>query len=565
MTGFSEKPTAWSGPFARAYTALSASTRQVGADAGSIPDDAPSDGQWYARQNGAWAPCVGSVNGRFGAVTLTHADITDLTHADITDWAAALAPYALLVSPSFTGAPLTPTAVPGTNNTQIASTAFVTAAIVAATTGVASFNGRTGAVTLSNADVTSVLPPSSTSPVMDGTAAVGTGSTWARADHVHPSDTSRLALAGGTMTGELILASDPANPLDAATKQYVDAEVTAAVAGVVITNPNRLINGDMRINQRGATSGTTGAYTVDRWQYFATEAGKLQWQQIPSSTTDLPVTGEPYYLKFVSLSAYAVGVNDFFQLSQAIEADQIADVAYSTSSPKSITLSFWVLVNTSGNYSASIQSYSQSRCYTFTYSVPVINTWTKIAVTIPGDTFAGWVMNGSTGAMYVMFDLGSGTNQRTGTTNNWLGGSPFYGANGSVNLVTISGGTFQITAVKLEVGSTATPFNQDSLSRRISDCQRYYQRITDAGGGCIALGMYTSSASFAVANTMSIPPMRATPTVTAVGTFTTTNVGSVALISTPNSLTISIAAGAAGNVVWQSHPGAYLDFGGCEL
>ena len=38
---------------------------------------------------------------------------------------------------------------------------------------------------------------------MDGTAAVGTGTTWARADHVHPSDTSKLSLTGGTLTGAL--------------------------------------------------------------------------------------------------------------------------------------------------------------------------------------------------------------------------------------------------------------------------------------------------------------------------------------------------------------------------
>jgi len=40
---------------------------------------------------------------------------------------------------------------------------------------------------------------SSTTPSMDGTAAVGTGTTWARADHVHPTDTSRQAvLVSGT-------------------------------------------------------------------------------------------------------------------------------------------------------------------------------------------------------------------------------------------------------------------------------------------------------------------------------------------------------------------------------
>lgn len=59
--------------------------------------------------------------------------------------------------------------------------------------GVTSFNTRTGAVTLSNTDVTTVLPASNTTPVMDGAAAVGVGTTWARADHVHPTDTSRAA------------------------------------------------------------------------------------------------------------------------------------------------------------------------------------------------------------------------------------------------------------------------------------------------------------------------------------------------------------------------------------
>lgn len=35
--------------------------------------------------------------------------------------------------------------------------------------------------------------PSSTTPAMDGTAAVGTATTYSRADHVHPTDTSRVA------------------------------------------------------------------------------------------------------------------------------------------------------------------------------------------------------------------------------------------------------------------------------------------------------------------------------------------------------------------------------------
>ena len=43
------------------------------------------------------------------------------------------------------------------------------------------------------------VTPSSTTPAMDGTAAVGTSTDYARADHVHPTDTSRQAtLVSGT-------------------------------------------------------------------------------------------------------------------------------------------------------------------------------------------------------------------------------------------------------------------------------------------------------------------------------------------------------------------------------
>jgi hypothetical protein len=75
-----------------------------------------------------------------------------LAHTDITDWTATLAPYAL------------------TSAVPVAST---------------------------------------TTPTMNGTAAVGTGTTWARADHVHPSDTSRYAATNpsGYQTAAQVTAS----------------------------------------------------------------------------------------------------------------------------------------------------------------------------------------------------------------------------------------------------------------------------------------------------------------------------------------------------------------------
>lgn len=54
------------------------------------------------------------------------------------------------------------------------------------------------------AQVTAAVPvASSTTPAMNGAAAVGAGTTWARADHVHPTDTTLLPKVGGTLTGPL--------------------------------------------------------------------------------------------------------------------------------------------------------------------------------------------------------------------------------------------------------------------------------------------------------------------------------------------------------------------------
>jgi len=45
--------------------------------------------------------------------------------------------------------------------------------------------------------------PSDTAPAMDGVAAAGSLTTYARGDHRHPSDTSKLDTAGGIITGNL--------------------------------------------------------------------------------------------------------------------------------------------------------------------------------------------------------------------------------------------------------------------------------------------------------------------------------------------------------------------------
>jgi hypothetical protein len=111
---------------------------------------------------------------------------------------------ASIASPGLTGTPTAPTAAASTNTTQIATTAFV------------------------------LGQASSTTPATNGTAAVGTGTTFARADHVHATDTSRAPLASPTFTGT------PAAPTATAgtnTTQLATTAFVATAVGAIVSVP----------------------------------------------------------------------------------------------------------------------------------------------------------------------------------------------------------------------------------------------------------------------------------------------------------------------------------------
>jgi hypothetical protein len=95
-----------------------------------------------------------------------------------------------IASPTFTGIPAAPTAAPGTNTTQIATTEFVTSAVAAGGGG----SGGSG-----GGEINFEIDPLKIK--MDGTAFVGVASTVPRADHVHPSDTTRAAIESPVFTG----------------------------------------------------------------------------------------------------------------------------------------------------------------------------------------------------------------------------------------------------------------------------------------------------------------------------------------------------------------------------
>ena len=238
---------------------------------------------------------------------------------------------------------------------------------------------------------------------------------------------------------------------------------------------NRIINGNMVIDQRNAgasvTATTSVPYTLDRWLAYSAPTSKFTVQQNAGSVT--PPAGFTNYLGAVSSSSYSLAATNVFVINQNIEGFNIADLAWGTASAKTVTLSFQVYSSLTGTFGGVLRNSADNRSYPFTYSIASANTWTSISVTVAGDTSGTWLTNNGVG-IRVSFGLGVGSTY-SGTAGAWAG-TLYQGATGATSVVSTSGATFYITGVQLEVGSTATEFEHLPVDVQLARCQRYYQR-----------------------------------------------------------------------------------------
>ncbi len=290
---------------------------------------------------------------------------------------------------------------------------------------------------------------------------------------------------------------------------------------------NRIINGDMRIDQRNAgaaTANTINGYVVDRWIVNQSTTGKVIAQQNAGSVT--PPTGFANYLGITSQSAYSVGSGDYYLIGQAIEGYNIADLNWGTAAAKTVTLSFWVRSSLTGTFGGSLANNGTARSYLFTYTISAANTWEYKTVTVAGDTSGTWEKTTSTG-LNVRFGLGVGSTY-SGTAGSWSG-STYFSATGATSVVGTNGATFYITGVQLEVGSTATPFERRDYGRELMLCQRYYQKLNGS------LATYSATGEANANFYRHLVQMRSAPTVTVTTSPAYTNASS--LTNDENSVT----------------------------
>ena len=311
-------------------------------------------------------------------------------------------------------------------------------------------------------------------PIQKGPANLGTGSV----DSTELAST--LDLSAKTVTYRTIVAGDIASGA-ITTAKITDANITPAKmanSGAELGMRNRIINGSMVIDQRNAgaaqtiTTGGGNQYTVDRW-YAVPVGANVTGQQITSAN-----------ISTYRFTGAASNTNIYF--IQRIEAKNIADCASST-----VTLS----CNLANSLLTTV-------------------TWTAYYPTA-SDNYAG----------YTQIATGTFTVNSTLTNYSAQISLPSSASNGlmiQLNVGAQTSGTWTISNVQLEKGSTATSFDYRPYGTELSLCQRYYIQYTmpvGTGGGAASFGCCING-TIADSAVIVPVPMRVTSTSLALTTNT---------------------------------------------
>ena len=278
-------------------------------------------------------------------------------------------------------------------------------------------------------------------------------------------------------SGEIELQSDGVTKAKVTANGLQDANGNSLRGG---SFRNLIINGDMRIAQRGTSAtgkSTSDYYICDRMYNNISSAGTWTVTQ----DTDVP-TGQGFTnsVKYQCTTADASLIG-LVQLYQKIEGQNVQHLKYGTSSAETTSFSFWVKSNKTGTYIYEIYQADASRSISKSFTIDSANTWEKKTITVVGDTSG--VINNDNGEGYrVTIWLAASSTYTSGTLQtSWGALNTPDRAVGQVNLADSTSNYINITGLQLEVGSGASDFEFLPYDVQLARCQRYYQHISLTG------------------------------------------------------------------------------------
>jgi hypothetical protein len=243
---------------------------------------------------------------------------------------------------------------------------------------------------------------------------------------------------------------------------------------------NMIINGDMRIAQRGTSE--TGLITStragpDRFRLDLTT--NQSGTHTLSQTTDAP-SNFKYSWKVQCTTAQASP--NQMRCSYPVEGYDVAHLGYGTTEAKPLTLSFWVKSNVVGTYGLSIETAVAYRYFSTNYTIDSPNVWEYKTIYIAGDKVSGLNGNNTLGLYFSWWLTSNSSLKVSPVADNWVTQSSYnniVGTDTNVNMASSTANSWQITGVQLETGKVATPFEHRSYGEELALCQRYFERLED--------------------------------------------------------------------------------------
>lgn len=386
---------------------------------------------------------------------------------DIDALYAAVAAATSTVSPHFTGTPTAPTPTAGDNSGTLATTAFITTALVnfltspaflvspTAPTQIVSDNSTKLANTAFVARAVANLvnsSPASLDTLKELADALGDDANFATT--ITTLIATKLALSGGTMSGDIAMAGHNISGL---------AQINGAgIKG----NRSAVINGNFDIWQRALSSTANGFGSADRSADLHSGSTKTHSQQAftPGQTA---VPGNPKFFSRTAVTSVA-GAGNYVLKSWPIE-----DV--NTYAGKTVTAVFWARSSVAQNMAFDMRQYfgtggSPSADVTAigAQRLALTTSWQKFAlvISVPPINSKTLGTNGDHALIPTMwFDAGSSFNARTGSLGQLSG-------------------TFDISRFDLIEGDVSLepdPHANESLWETLRKCERYCEKSYDYG------------------------------------------------------------------------------------
>lgn len=280
-------------------------------------------------------------------------------------------------------------------------------------------------------------------------------------------------------------------------------------------NPNMIVNGAMRISQRGTSESgiTTSKYAEapDRWKVGAYYAGS--WTA--SQSTESPDGFSNSYKLYLDTSPGGLSSGAHFLLTYQFEGCQLQHLNYGSAAAQSITVSFWAKTNKTGTYIVEWVQRDSSEYVSKSYAVSNTN-WNKYTVTFAGNTSNAFTDDNNQSAS-LNFWLAAGSDHTSGTLGESWHSTTANRAVGVTDLSDTDGNEFYLTGVKVEVGTSATDYHHKGWDEELAQCQRYYYQITHTATTRWGIdGLYSNGTGAALNFSWTHPTtMRVAPTFTA--------------------------------------------------